>query len=273
MCALARVTLRHALGPHHCHFFACSAQRVLLRAGGAVRGAGHQAQHGGAPHPVQRQRRRGGHLQLQEPQQRRLLQGGRRAVHAAAGRAEAEHRALGRRAAQHGAVHAAPPRVEGGRHPAAGLWQPQQGGAVLRAHLLGQQRQPVRPRGKHHYQQRRVIPLLEPLPRPCSAGARGGRGRRHHGERERRRDRGQVHRRAQGHLRQHGRPPGKVSTRSATTRPPSTAPSCPAFGRAAASVTGSSAAPTRRRPPVPRGPRAPRPPLWRPPPPSPPPPR
>ncbi|KAH9364089.1 hypothetical protein HPB48_012987 [Haemaphysalis longicornis] len=41
-------------------------------------------------------------------------------------------------------------RVEGGGHCTVGLRQPEQGGAVLRAHLLGSHFEPVRPRGEHH---------------------------------------------------------------------------------------------------------------------------
>ena len=48
-------------------------------------------------------------------------------------------------------------------HQAAGVRQPEQGGAVLRPDLLGPERQPLRARGLDDGEQGRAFPLLEPL--------------------------------------------------------------------------------------------------------------
>lgn len=59
---------------------------------------------------------------------------------------------------------------------------------------------------------RRTVPVLERVPctRALGPGGRGGRG--HHGEREWRRHRRPLHRRAQGHLRQQRCPSGKLNS-------------------------------------------------------------
>lgn len=122
-------------------------------------------------------------------------------MHVTLGRPEADHQRKDPIAAEHGEVLAAVARLEGGGHRAFGLRQPEQGGAVLRPHILGPQRQPVRAHRQHHGQPRGAVPVLEPVPRARAVGAgRRGGGQRHGGG-VGRRDYRQVHAGAQRNIR------------------------------------------------------------------------
>lgn len=146
-----------------------------------------------------------------------LVRRGRGAVHAAAGRPEAVDEREDAVAAQHGAVLAAAAGLEGGGHRAAGLRQPEQGGAVLRPHILGPQRQLVRAHRQHDREPRRAVPVLEPVPRARATGPGGRRGGRPHGGDVRRRDHRQVHVGAQGHIRLGQRPGREYTPRISST--------------------------------------------------------
>lgn len=122
-------------------------------------------------------------------------------MHITVGRPQADHQRKNPIAAEHGEVLAAVARLEGGGHRAFGLRQPEQGGAVLRPHFLGPQRQPVRAHRQHDGQPRGAVPVLEPVSRarPVGPGRRGGGQRRGGGVG--RRGRRQVHAGAQGNIR------------------------------------------------------------------------
>lgn len=129
-------------------------------------------------------------------------------MHVTPGRAEAVDQSDDAIAAEHGAVLAAAARLEGGRHRAAGLRQPEQSGAVLRPHILGPQRQPVRAHRQHDGQPRRAVPVLEPVPRARAAGAGRRRSGQRHGRSLRRHNHLQVHAGVEGNIR-HGQRTGR----------------------------------------------------------------
>lgn len=130
-------------------------------------------------------------------------------MHVAAGRVEAVDQPADGIAAEHGAVLAAVARLEGGGHRAAGLRQPEQSGAVLRPHILGPQRQPVRAHWQHDGQPWRAVPVLEPVPRARATGAGRRRGGRRRGRSVGRDDRRQVHVGTEGHIRRGQRARGE----------------------------------------------------------------
>lgn len=69
---------------------------------------------------------------------------------------------------------------------------------MLRADLLGPDRQFIRPRGKHDRVARRAFLVLELVQGAGTAGVGGRRGGLRDGERQRRRDRRSMHRRLEG---------------------------------------------------------------------------
>lgn len=132
-------------------------------------------------------------------------------MYVAPGRLEAVHQSEDAIVAKHGEVFATVARLEGGRHRAFGLRQPEQGGVVLRPHFLGPQRELVRSHRKHDGQPRRTVPVLESVSGARAFGTGRGRGGQRHGRSVGRRNRFQVHVSAQRHIR-HGQRSGRECT-------------------------------------------------------------
>lgn len=128
-------------------------------------------------------------------------------VHVAVGRPEAVHQREDPIVAEHREVFATVAGLESGRNRTSGLWEPQQGGPVLRPDILGSARQPVRAHRQHHRQPRRTVPVLEPLPGARVAGPGRRRSGQRHGRSVGRHNHRQVHVGAQRNFR-HGQRPG-----------------------------------------------------------------